>query len=206
MNKLWLIPVFAATTLASSSAQSRPQRVNQIPNAPNNCGTCHVNQDSGGARNDFGLDVEDTLVGGVVDWSAIFDLDSDGDGFTNGEELLDPNGTWVIGDPSPGGTATAPGDDSDFPMEMGMDLGVPDMGSADVGVDAGTSDMGLEPPEDMGAGPVDMGSTPGGGALDAGSAPPGGDGDEGGDGCAAVGGGTGLWLLLPLFAARRRRR
>ena len=35
------------------------------------------------------------------DWSALYLLDSDGDGQTNGQELGDPCGTWVRGEPAP---------------------------------------------------------------------------------------------------------
>ncbi len=38
-----------------------------------------------------------------VQWGpALAALDSDGDGFTNGEELQDPNGTWEVGSAAPG--------------------------------------------------------------------------------------------------------
>ena len=44
-------------------------------------------------------------------------LDSDGDGFTNGEELQDPNGEWTEGMANPGDPAlvTAPGDSNSKP-------------------------------------------------------------------------------------------
>ena len=47
-------------------------------------------------------------------------LDSDGDGWTNGEELLDPDCEWSTGDPMPGDVVdvTKPGDASDFPPEF----------------------------------------------------------------------------------------
>jgi MYXO-CTERM domain-containing protein len=38
-------------------------------------------------------------------------LDSDRDGYTNGEELGDPEGLWKIGDPDPVGVFYDPGDD-----------------------------------------------------------------------------------------------
>ena len=39
-------------------------------------------------------------------WSAICNLDSDGDGKTNGEELGDPNCVWTKGE-TPNGPATS---------------------------------------------------------------------------------------------------
>ena len=46
-------------------------------------------------------------------------LDSDGDGFTNGEELGDPDGTWQEGDAAPGDAAdiTHPGNPDSHPPE-----------------------------------------------------------------------------------------
>jgi hypothetical protein len=59
-------------------------------------------------------------VNGKVDWSLIFDLDSDNDGATNGMELGDPNGEWQIGDADPGNTedVTKPWDSNDFPASV----------------------------------------------------------------------------------------
>jgi len=44
-------------------------------------------------------------------------MDSDGDGYTNGEELLDPDGHWEIGNPDPGNPndVTNPGDSGSHP-------------------------------------------------------------------------------------------
>lgn len=81
---------------------SRPQRVVQVPNGEKfSCQTCHTGV--GGPRNDFGKEIEaNYLEGGVVVWnSELAALDSDGDGFTNGEELFDPEGSWKIGDENP---------------------------------------------------------------------------------------------------------
>lgn len=134
-------PVLAAALAAlalgatSSSAVARPARVSQIPNGTVfACSTCHT-APTGGAVNVFGEQVEQTLIGsgasGVVDWPAVFDLDADNDGLTNGEELDDPDGDGVPGngevsnpadanDPGPmdppdptttGDTGTDPGDD-----------------------------------------------------------------------------------------------
>jgi hypothetical protein len=119
MNRL-VIPLALVGLFAATQADARPFRVSQIPNAPAGCGTCHVSVGGGGARNAFGQDVEATLVGtpifsADVDWSAIYNTDSDGDGFTNGEELGDPNGNWSIGSASPSGPTYEPGNASDLP-------------------------------------------------------------------------------------------
>ncbi len=94
---------------------SRPFRVSQIPNGtnvPNNngdpCLTCHTTF-GGSPRNAFGLEIQNNFLSapgasGNVQWGpALAELDSDGDGFSNGIELQDPSGTWTggaIGDPN----------------------------------------------------------------------------------------------------------
>ncbi len=59
----------------------------------------------------FGRDAE--ASGRSPTWSALFELDSDGDGLTNGEELGDPEGLWSIGDPNPAGDISDPNDPND---------------------------------------------------------------------------------------------
>lgn len=71
-------------------------RVTMIPNGNvNQCSNCHLRASGGGPRNLFGQEV-DSLVGPgsrTSFWSeTLANLDSDGDGFTNGEELGDPDG------------------------------------------------------------------------------------------------------------------
>lgn len=110
-------------------ADARPGRESMIPNGRvNNCLTCHRN--TYGDRNLFGETVEAKgLSTGVVDWSAVFAEDSDGDGFTNGEELLDPEGTWTRMDSDPGNPAdvTNPGDPDDFPTSIARKLEIKDV-------------------------------------------------------------------------------
>lgn len=48
-------------------------------------------------------------------WSGIFDLDADCDGFSNGVELGDPEGAWIIGDEAPDADVTDPNDDTSIP-------------------------------------------------------------------------------------------
>jgi len=122
------------------------------------CGTCHEGKNKDGHWNAFGEAV-DLVVSGqntarAIDWLALCVLDSDGDGWTNGEELLDPDCVWEVGNQNPGQAAsvTHPGDANDFPAEnvdpvhdvqasqdSGSEAVPSDIGPADMG---GTSDVG----------------------------------------------------------------
>lgn len=108
--------VLLAGTTAASGRGCRP---GLIPNGEKfSCLTCHIYP--GGPRNNFGLDVEFLVSPGscapFYD-TALANLDSDGDGFTNGEELGDPDGIWRAGDPDPGNpdAVTNPGESFSFP-------------------------------------------------------------------------------------------
>lgn len=50
------------------------------------CQICHENEETY-ARNPYGMDVEKTVAAGALDFAAIEALDSDGDGYTNIEEI-----------------------------------------------------------------------------------------------------------------------
>lgn len=100
-----LLFIFALLIFVSSDAFSRSFRVNQIPNGSKfGCANCHASAGGGGSLNAFGQAVGSGFLNGDnVDWKkALADLDSDGDGFTNGEELQDANADWNIGMADPG--------------------------------------------------------------------------------------------------------
>lgn len=103
---------------------SRPWRPDQIPNGQKfSCSNCHINPQGGGPRNKFGQAVEQLVTPGSTHefWSqTLAQLDSDGDGVTNGQELGDPNGTWKAGQPNPGdfNLVTNPGDPNSVPTEV----------------------------------------------------------------------------------------
>ena len=96
------LAVVVAVTLYASPSHAFPWRPNRLPSLPDlgepgmngvRCNTCHT---SGGGtpRNPFGLDweaayprAEDFGLGIAEAFAAVADLDSDGDGFTNAEEL-----------------------------------------------------------------------------------------------------------------------
>lgn len=139
-SRLGAVAVVAVATLMTSSpASARSPRVSQIPNGTVfACQTCHTAA-TGGPRNAFGLQVESTLAPpvetAIVDWSAVFDLDADGDGRTNGAELGDPDGDGV---PDPEADVTSPADADDPPnvaVDTGpMDTGMDDEGGCNTGV------------------------------------------------------------------------
>ncbi len=89
-----------------TAIHSRPFRPEQIPNGTvNSCANCHVSPQGGGQLTPFGRTVSDDYldINGDVIWNAsLASKDSDGDGFSNGFELQDPDGEWTIGQPGPG--------------------------------------------------------------------------------------------------------
>lgn len=119
--------LFASTALFLGTSlfakQNFPSLIPNVNNIPglngNTCNTCHTNG-GGSARNAFGLDVKKNLSGNSINWAALSKLDSDGDGFTNGQELQDPQGTWVPGQASPGDPTkvTRPGDKNSIPTSV----------------------------------------------------------------------------------------
>ncbi|MDQ7817834.1 MAG: FlgD immunoglobulin-like domain containing protein [Melioribacteraceae bacterium] len=119
MKKVLPYILLFGVVLASTVVISQSFRVSQIPNGGiNSCQNCHVSALGGGTRNSFGQAVENGFLNfqGNVQWGPqLAALDSDGDGFSNGLELQDPNGTWTggsIGDPS---KVTNPGDPNSRP-------------------------------------------------------------------------------------------
>jgi hypothetical protein len=97
--------------------------VDLIPNgAVNGCDNCHIGG-GGGPATDFQPD----FVNNGYAWDqSLADQDSDGDGFANGYELLDPTGTWQAGEPDPGDPAdvTLPGTGSSY-SPTGVRIDVP---------------------------------------------------------------------------------
>lgn len=105
-------------------AESRSFRVGDLPNgAKFGCLNCHATN-NGSIRNDFGSEAQGYLsgAGGVqqqhVDWKPLCPFDSDGDGWTNGEELGDPDCQWTMGDPDPKGFIFNPGDPDSYPLPV----------------------------------------------------------------------------------------
>lgn len=112
---LWLLLAFDCTV----SIDARSFRPGQMPNGNvASCSNCHVRRSGGGTRTSFGNAVSSIVRGGgfVEFWSpALAALDSDGDGFTNGEELGDPDGDGIA---DAGAEVTNPGLASSRPTPM----------------------------------------------------------------------------------------
>jgi hypothetical protein len=114
-HRLFLLAALigAAYLFSIGAALARPPSPGKVPNGNvYYCGTCH---ESGHTFSDGSFPVPSSPVHGsgmrdpfgsttpIKTWTLdLANQDSDGDGFTNGEELQDPAGTWAIGQPDPG--------------------------------------------------------------------------------------------------------
>jgi hypothetical protein len=110
-----LLLLLLAVTLTATHSHARSFRVAQVPNGNVfSCATCHLSAGGGGALNVFGQAVGAiTGSSSIPFWTAaLATVDSDGDGFTNGEELGDPEGDFTV---IPGAQVTRPGDAASFP-------------------------------------------------------------------------------------------
>lgn len=115
--KSFLFIVTSLVCLAvGATAQARPFRVDDIPNGSKfGCLNCH-GDNKASYNTDFGSDARTYLItnGGAVstehvNWTPLCKFDSDRDGWTNGQELGDPDCVWMPGDPAPKGLITNPG-------------------------------------------------------------------------------------------------
>jgi hypothetical protein len=135
--------IFTALLFFGVSAQAKPEYSDTIPNyGVNSCDTCHPPGDQG-SENTFGLDIA-PLVGTAEAgwWPVVRDLDSDGDGQSNAQELGDPCATWSKGKtPDRADGISNPGD----PGDLSPTPDVPDCGTGS------TTSAGAGGGEDPGA-------------------------------------------------------
>lgn len=111
--KISVLGVMVSWALFCSNAEAREHRVQQLPHGVQfSCDICHTPTRG---LTDFGFDSFEFTEGGNVVWARLAERDSDGDGYTNGVELGDPNGAWRPGQANPAGPISDPGDaDSNF--------------------------------------------------------------------------------------------
>ena len=116
----WMPPTFVVIVCALVGASietiwARSFRIDMLPNGNAiGCASCHVKSSGGGPRTPFGNEVW-SIVGRsrAPFWSeALAAMDSDGDGFSNGQELGDPDGDGIV---EAGSQVTNPGDARSFP-------------------------------------------------------------------------------------------
>ena len=107
--RVLLVAVLFLGGVIADEAVARSKRVRQVPNgSAASCNTCHT-AGGGSPLNPFGIEIITNFLtaagpaGDVIWGPELAALDSDGDGVSNGAELGDLDGTWVVGDPDPEG-------------------------------------------------------------------------------------------------------
>lgn len=176
----------------------------RIPNGRvNNCLNCHLTAQGGTARNSFGNDTRATRTGALPNWPALHSLDSDGDGFTNGEELGDPCGVWRTGTQPMFTAVTLPADANSFPAEhTNQNCGTASSGT---GSSSGSGGESGATSSDSASSTSGGGGTTGGDT--GGSSGSSGDGGMGCTACDASGGGASALVVFgALVLVLRRRR
>lgn len=117
--RILLVAVLFLGGVVAEEADARSKRVRQVPNgSAASCNTCHT-AGGGSPLNPFGLEIVTNFLtaagpaGDVIWGPELAALDSDGDGASNGAELGDPEGTWMVGDPDPTGDEEGEEEDHD---------------------------------------------------------------------------------------------
>ena len=109
----YLIPIAATVALlATSVAIAKPAFPSKVPYQGFSCATCHDGSPGLASLNSF---ANDFRAAGNTWTVALCEKDSDGDGASNGAELLDPDCDWAEGDAPRTGEAYKPADASDAP-------------------------------------------------------------------------------------------
>ena len=121
--RVLLVAVLFLGGVVADEANARSKRVRQVPNGiAASCNTCHT-AGGGSPLNPFGIEIVTNFLtaagppGDVIWGPELAALDSDGDGASNGAELGDPDGAWVIGDPNPTGEDDHAADGDDHAAE-----------------------------------------------------------------------------------------
>ena len=80
-------PVLSKAGSLQRTLQRSGSRLDTLPSASNHCGACHYDFGGGGTLNPYGAAIQSNGFGNAAAIAAIGSLDSDGDGFTNDEEI-----------------------------------------------------------------------------------------------------------------------
>ncbi len=112
---IFILMIIIIITIAMIDIDARPPNRMKIPNGMVfGCQTCHIKPTGGAPWNQFGLDFK----ANDQKWDlTLGKKDSDGDGWTNAEELGDPECMWREGmpDPAPENGVFNPGDATSHP-------------------------------------------------------------------------------------------
>lgn len=127
-----LVLFFYGSFFPAPTAQAIPAYQSKIPNynqgtlAADTCGACHSGT----------LAMKAPFANAGHQWTAALAYaDSDGDGFTNGEELQDPMGVWTSGASGTASAVTNPSDGNGYPTKPNL--------TALAGVNSGGTYQGL---------------------------------------------------------------
>ncbi len=135
---------FIAITLFATNVSAREQYKADLPanrDVFGECNVCHNDISKDRSRNDFGRRSQSFSDGSTVFWrdslyrgKQFFEHDTDGDGYSNGFELGDPNGTWDASMPYPSADQTYdPNDPNNNPCGNGTIEGPEDCENNDIG-------------------------------------------------------------------------
>ena len=107
------LSILTALACWAGVASATPPNTSEVPNgAESNCLTCHARSTGGQPLNHFGRDFD-----AEASWTRVLcEQDSDGDGYTNGEELGDPLCGWRQGPAARSNDITNPGDSTSAPQ------------------------------------------------------------------------------------------
>lgn len=115
MKQLQFLSFLMVSVCWAGVVFATPPNTSEVPNGDaNNCQTCHVKSTGGQPLNDFGRDFSLEIR-----WTeSLCEEDSDGDGYTNGEELGDPLCGWRQGPAARSSDITNPGDAASTPQVL----------------------------------------------------------------------------------------